>query len=165
MDLPLSWIAAGLVLLAILLWLAFGRRGDRDLLAPPPSLRAAPHAPAVPAAPQPAPAPVAEPIDLETEMRALLATGRKIEAIKRARAATGLGLAEARDWVEAIERGDAFEVPALSAEGPADAYDEVRALVAAGAKLEAIKRLREATGLGLAEAKARVEAIERERPE
>ena len=158
MDLPLPWIVAGVVLLILRLWLAFGRRGDRDLLAPPPSLRTAPRP-----APSVAPAePAPEPVDLETQLRALLATGRKIEAIKRAREATGLGLAEAKDWVEAIERGAEFEVPPLAAEAPADAYDEVRALVAAGAKIEAIKRLRAATGLGLAEAKARVEAIERE---
>ena len=161
MDLPLPWIAAGVVVLAVLLWLVFRRGGERDLIAPPPSMRAAP---------RPAPPPVAEaaalpePVDLETQVRALLATGRKIEAIKRAREATGLGLAEAKDWVEAIERGAAFAVPPLAAEAPADAYDEVRALVAAGARLEAIKRLRELTGLGLGEAKARVEALERERP-
>ena len=157
MDLPLPWVAAGVVLLLVLAWLAFRRSGDRDLIAPPPSLRTT-------ARPAAAPAPAPAPVDLETQVRALLATGRKIEAIKRAREATGLGLAEAKDWVEAIEAGAEFEVPPLAAEAPADAYDEVRALVAAGARLEAIKRLRAATGIGLAEAKARVEAIERERP-
>lgn len=40
--------------------------------------------------------------------------------------------------------------------------DRIRRLVAEGQKIEAIKLLREATGAGLAEAKAGVEAIERE---
>jgi len=40
----------------------------------------------------------------EAEIRDLIRGGRKIEAIKRMRDATGMGLAEAKDAVEAIER-------------------------------------------------------------
>ena len=43
--------------------------------------------------------------NFENELRALMAAGRKIEAIKQYRAATGAGLAEAKDAVEALERG------------------------------------------------------------
>lgn len=43
----------------------------------------------------------------------------------------------------------------------ADLNDEIIALLAAGNKIQAIKRFREETGTGLAEAKAAVEAIER----
>jgi ribosomal protein L7/L12 len=42
--------------------------------------------------------------------------------------------------------------------------DEVRGLSDSGRKVEAIKRLREATGLGLAEAKDIVEALDRLHP-
>jgi RNA polymerase subunit RPABC4/transcription elongation factor Spt4 len=40
--------------------------------------------------------------DTEAEVRELARTGQKIEAIKRLRDATGLGLAEAKDLVEAM---------------------------------------------------------------
>ena len=39
----------------------------------------------------------------ETQIRALVAANRKIEAIKLARAVTGLGLKEAKEFVEAIK--------------------------------------------------------------
>jgi ribosomal protein L7/L12 len=42
--------------------------------------------------------------------------------------------------------------------------DEIKRLAAGGQKIEAIKRLREATGLGLAEAKDVVESLERMQP-
>lgn len=45
--------------------------------------------------------------NLSTELRDLLAAGQKIEAIKRYREATGVGLAEAKEAVEALERGEA----------------------------------------------------------
>jgi hypothetical protein len=40
---------------------------------------------------------------VETEIRALVAANRKIEAIKLAREITGLGLKDAKDLVEAIK--------------------------------------------------------------
>ncbi len=40
----------------------------------------------------------------EAEVRALLAGGNKIAAIKRVRELTGMGLKEAKDYVEALER-------------------------------------------------------------
>ena len=47
--------------------------------------------------------------DFHDELRSLLAEGRKIEAVKRYRDATGAGLAAAKDAVEALalERGEA----------------------------------------------------------
>ncbi|MBZ0300416.1 MAG: ribosomal protein L7/L12 [Anaerolineae bacterium] len=41
----------------------------------------------------------------EAELRDLLASGKKIEAIKFYRERTGLGLKEAKDAVEDLERG------------------------------------------------------------
>src|ERR1700730_15357880 len=54
--------------------------------------------------------------DLEERVRSLLNQGRKIEAIKVFREATGAGLAEAKEAVEAVERGS--EV--ASQAGPGD---------------------------------------------
>lgn len=108
-----------------------------------------------------------------------LQQGQTIEAIKRLRAASGLGLKEAKDAVEAFQRG---ELPHFSAV-PGDfsrqmeagalqpaseqfpAHGEIgglpHAVVAAlraGNKIEAIRLLREARDIDLKEAKALVEA-------
>lgn len=104
---------------------------------------------------------------LDAEVRDLLFSGRKIEAIKHYREATGVGLKEAKDAVEALERGAEAPYPAVSVGGaPAGPWiDEVRALVRAGNKLEAIKRYREHTGLGLKESKDAVEALDNRPPD
>jgi large subunit ribosomal protein L7/L12 len=94
--------------------------------------------------------------DLESRVRALLEQGQKIEAIRVYREATGTGLAEAKDAVEALGRGGA-----LSAEAGTDRdfEDELVALLQQGQKIQAIKRYRERTGVGLKEAKDAVEAL------
>ena len=79
--------------------LALRRGGGRDLTGPPRTLS------------QPRPV---SPIDLprvdiatasrDEELLDLIRHGRKIEAIKRLRDQTGLGLREAKDAVEALER-------------------------------------------------------------
>ncbi len=151
MYVPMPYlVAAGLALL-LFAWLLLGRRGDRDLMAPPSGRRAAP--PSRPAPPVPTGM-------LETELRTLLGTGHKLAAIKRAREVLDLGLAEAKELVEAIERGAVLEVAASAPAQPAGLNDELRLLVAQGRKIEAIKRAREALGLGLAEAKDFVESID-----
>lgn len=45
------------------------------------------------------------PPDVERRVRDLIRRGHKIEAIKEVRAATSLGLKEAKDFVEAMESG------------------------------------------------------------
>ena len=94
--------------------------------------------------------------------------GNKIEAIKHYREATGLGLAESKDAVEAM----ADSLPAVSgpppfpalAQAPTGISPEKRAAVIASMrqrkKIEAIKIYRDATGLGLAESKDAVEAMQ-----
>jgi ribosomal protein L7/L12 len=96
----------------------------------------------------------------DAELRALLAEGRKIEAIKRYREATGAGLAEAKEAVEALERGEAMPTT-QSADSALET--EIISLLEAGRKVEAIKLYRERTGTGLKEAKDAVEAIAGER--
>ncbi len=81
--------------------------------------------------------------------------GEKIQAVKLYREQTGVGLAEAKAAVEAIERG--APLPALDV----NLEQQILDLLATSRKIEAIKLLREHAGLGLAEAKAAVESLER----
>jgi ribosomal protein L7/L12 len=91
----------------------------------------------------------------EQEIAGLLAAGNKIEAIKRYREITGLGLKEAKDAVEAMAEGRPVRQPGSAPVGDPG----VTTLIFAGRKIEAIKRYREITGLGLKEAKDAVEAM------
>jgi hypothetical protein len=89
-------IVAGLVFLLLLaVILRPARRRDPLMGGQPPIARMR----------TPAPAPVTTlPPETEAQVRALLAAGRKIEAIKLARDATHLGLKETKDLVESMER-------------------------------------------------------------
>ena len=100
-----------------------------------------------------------------------LTQGNKLQAIKRVRQLTGIGLKEAKDFVEAIERGeikvDRPFTPPPSAEPiypmlPEQAANDpqVRDFLAQGQKINAIKRVRELTGLGLKESKDLVDGLE-----
>jgi len=94
--------------------------------------------------------------------------GSKIEAIKHYREATGLGLAESKDAVEAMAASlpPIFGPPPIPHSAPSttgltpERRAAVIALMRQGKKIEAIKIYREATGLGLAESKDAVEALE-----
>jgi ribosomal protein L7/L12 len=101
------------------------------------------------------------PGNAEEAIRALLDGGNKIEAIKRVREQTGLGLKEAKDLVDTMERGAAVSIhadmPPPVFHGDLDS--EARKLAAAGQKLEAIKLVRQQKNLGLKEAKDYVENL------
>jgi ribosomal protein L7/L12 len=94
--------------------------------------------------------------DLWAEIGRLLAEGRKIEAVKRYREATGAGLAAAKEMVEAIERG---EPPPEDKPAAPALQSEIVALLEGRKKIEAIKLYRQRKGVGLKEAKDAVEAI------
>ena len=120
--------------------------------------------------------------DLSPEqMRAIhsaLQQGSKIEAVKLYREATGASLADSKDAVEAMEGGQkdvlpsmrsSFVRPDLTSAPPSVGMtpEKMNAIVSAisrGQKIEAIKLYREATGLGLAESKDAVEAMEIQPP-
>ena len=89
----------------------------------------------------------------------LMARNEKIEAIKLYRLWTNVGLKEAKDAVEAMERGEVVSIP-VQPNADASTDDQIRALLAKKQKIEAIKVYRLATNLGLKEAKDYVEAIE-----
>lgn len=91
----------------------------------------------------------------------LIREGNKLEAIKLLRESTGIGLKEAKDEIDRLEAELAGEeVPARErTEMPEEAYVEVQALALQGKKIEAIKRLRDQSGMGLKEAKEYVDAL------
>jgi large subunit ribosomal protein L7/L12 len=99
-------------------------------------------------------------VNLDAELQALVAAGRKIEAIKRYRELTGVGLKEAKDAVEAMMRG--ASLPSReSADSPFES--EIVSLLQGGKKIAAIKLYREKTGVGLKEAKDFIEALAADR--
>ncbi len=103
-------------------------------------------------------APEANPASLDDAIRLLLSQGQKIAAVKLFREQTGVGLAEAKNAVERIERGDGLsdnKAPVAAA----DPDRQILQLLAAGKKIAAIKIYREQTNVGLKEAKDAVEAL------
>lgn len=105
---------------------------------------------------------------LEDVVREMLQSGQKIEAIKILRAARNLGLKEAKDIIDAMSSGSPVQIPAaLPKEDSTELRsvdgndEEIKWLIKQGKKIEAIKVMREKTGLGLAEAKSAVEQIEK----
>jgi len=76
---------------------------------------------------------------------------------------TGVPLAEARETVEKIGKDESIVPPApglaATIQRAQQMSDEVRQLAARGQKVEAIKLLREKSGLGLKEAKDLVDRL------
>jgi ribosomal protein L7/L12 len=95
--------------------------------------------------------------ELVDRVRSLLDAGQKIAAIKAFREATGAGLAEAKEAVEALERGGTLP----SYHPPEDFEADLLSLLEQGQKVQAIKLYRERAGVGLKEAKDAVEALAR----
>jgi ribosomal protein L7/L12 len=103
--------------------------------------------------------------DLAREVQDLYLKNKKLEAVKALRAATGLGLADAvriTDKLGAAGKPGASVQPAAGGTaadiGP-DHQDEIRSLVAAGQQIQAIKKVRELTGMGLKDAKDYVDRL------
>ena len=100
---------------------------------------------------------------LRLEVTSLLAQGGKMEAIKLMRDKKGLGLAEAKAAVETIGREEAIATPApglvATIQRAQQMSEEVRRLATTGRKIEAIKMLREKSGIGLKEAKDLVDRL------
>ena len=97
----------------------------------------------------------------DSQLLQLLSEGKKINAIKRYREQTGVGLREAKDSVEQIERTvkqPAMPMPDGWQQDPNNT--EIISLLRARKKINAIKLYREQTGVGLKEAKDAVEQIE-----
>lgn len=110
-------------------------------------------------------------MDPETmrEVVALAQAGKVIEAIKLYRQMTNCGLAEAKTAVDNIRAGRPIQPVQAYGEAPnegttggsmrSDQKAEIRRLMQANQKIEAIKLYRQITGVGLKEAKDAVEAL------
>lgn len=108
------------------------------------------------------------------EAVAAIERGNLLEAVQHVRARTGLGLKASKDAVDRYVQGDrspfAHGVATDADAAPAGAFDDAFAsasgplpaaavaALARGRKVEAVKLVRAATGLGLADAKRLVEA-------
>ena len=93
---------------------------------------------------------------LPPDVLAALQVGNKLEAVKLLCEATGLGLKESKDAVEEYANGNHSHAAIASAMSPLPS--PVIEVLRRGSKVEAVKLLREKTGLGLNEAKDWVEA-------
>lgn len=93
-----------------------------------------------------------------------LGRGQLIEAIKLLRA-SGIGLKQAKDVIEATIKSKAAAAPPAFSTGVTSQPlpMEVIAALQRKQKIEAVRLMREQTGLGLKEAKEAVEAYERTR--
>ncbi|HEY9827408.1 MAG TPA: ribosomal protein L7/L12 [Stenomitos sp.] len=95
------------------------------------------------------------------EMEALVRQGKKIEAIKQVRQFTGLGLKEARDFIEDLEQNpNAALSPQPSRAISPEVAQEVEALIANNQLITAVKVIRSHTGWGLKEAKEYLDRIQ-----
>jgi len=84
-----------------------------------------------------------------------------IHAIKLYREATGAGLAEAKDAVEAMARDEYVKPPSLEQDFDNPILDgKIKSLLARRQKIEAVKIYREEYGVGLKDAKDAVDRIE-----
>jgi ribosomal protein L7/L12 len=95
----------------------------------------------------------------------LIATRKKIQAIKEIRILTGLGLKEAKDVADALEAGS-YDPTALGRPRPRprplppELVAHLQRLLAADKKIQAVKEIRTHTGLGLKQAKDLADALE-----
>lgn len=163
MDLTYTLIAAALLVLPFVLTkLLSGKSGDTAKVL-------GTYTPAQKPAPKSA---AAVPTDhglLTDQIKALLARGKKLEAIKLAHSKTGFTLEAAKDMVETIEKADSAATaqshapatvdPIALIRNAKDLSNEVLQLVKQGRKIDAIQLIRDRTGLGLKEAKEIVDRL------
>jgi len=100
------------------------------------------------------------------QVRKLLAAGKKTQAIKRVRGTGGLGFAQAKNLVDALQAGVVPRTaPGARARPTAvrtlapDVRREARNLLDTGRRIQAIKLVREQTSLGLRDAKQAVDTL------
>jgi len=100
------------------------------------------------------------------QVRKLVASGRTIDAIKLYREITGLGLKEAKDAIDRCADGGSLELAddvaarKSALDGGTLADGEIKRMLEAGRKFEAVKLLRARSGLDLATAKDIIDSME-----
>jgi ribosomal protein L7/L12 len=163
-----AMVAAGVALALLVVWLLLRARARPKVIAAPTSQAAAAEPPSE--SPPTASMTMAA---ADSIVRAMAARGEIVQAIKMVREMTGLGLKEAKDYVDALPNvppiTEVARRMALAASGGAgvsgaagsgaSVRTDALALLARGDKLEAIKLVRERTGMGLKEAKDYVEDL------
>jgi ribosomal protein L7/L12 len=96
---------------------------------------------------------------LTGELLRLLASGKKLEAVKYYKDHTGASLVNSKNAVETLERGGSL--PGMDGQdSEAEFTSELRSLLQQGRKLQAVKLYKDRTGVSLMDAKNAVEAIE-----
>ncbi|WP_083983355.1 ribosomal protein L7/L12 [Actinomadura hibisca] len=105
------------------------------------------------------------PPHVEARALELISQGLPVQAVKEVRQETGLSLKDAKDYVDALKDGRptlaaSVAPPAPWERVPAAARDRAARLLAQNRKIQAVKEVREATGMGLKEAKDYVDALE-----
>ena len=92
-----------------------------------------------------------ESINAEIKREAL--KGNKIKAIRLYREMTGIGLKEAKDYIDKLSNGFDYNDSAHAKMDPSIINAEIEREISMGNKIKAIKLYREMTGAGLKEAK------------
>ena len=114
-------------------------------------------------------APPVDPLQVETDIRALLAARQKITAIKVYRQVTRAGLKEAKDAVEAIEAGGSLDASQLLPQknpisllgDDASTFSQAAQLLREGNKIAAIRLLRDRYDVSLLVAKEAADLLEK----
>ncbi|MFC4564233.1 hypothetical protein ACFO4E_20420 [Nocardiopsis mangrovi] len=114
------------------------------------------------------------PVTEETLVRARVLIGQRkqIQAIKGIREETGMGLKEAKELADALREGRPLPAGVASPTGSAGTggagrggtLERARLLIRRGKQIQAIKGIREETGMGLKEAKELADALRDGRP-
>lgn len=116
--------------------------------------------------------PTTSPMDIAANVQAiseLARAGNKIAAIALFRRTFNVSLLQAKEAVEAIQRGEAVNLSNFTVSSPTtvqtltispEVTEQIHQLLNQGKKIEAIKVYREATGQGLVQAKETVDAME-----
>jgi len=98
------------------------------------------------------------PAKVKIEILQLLSQNLKINAMKRVREETGMDLATAKAYVDSL--GNNADIPAADIPVPTEKLRmEVLQLLSQNLNINAIKRVREETGMGLAAAKRYVDSL------
>ena len=102
---------------------------------------------------------MSEPTPISPEIEVVWRRGDKVVAIKLLRDATGWGLAETKQALEAaFDQDHARPAEDMDADLDDDLPAAIHAALASGNKIVAVKLLKEAAGIGLKEAKDRIES-------
>jgi ribosomal protein L7/L12 len=104
------------------------------------------------------------PMNLEEQLKELVAKGNKIAAVKLYRETTGVSLREAKEIVDTIALGSPINLSVPEQDdGPGPFLENrIKSLLAERKKIEAVKLYRETYNCGLKEAKDAVDYIQAE---